>query len=258
MFPEPSAILCSKPTNRIRGVILTLITALIFFSFSTPTGAMLLKTGVRNQTVLQIQEWLSLMGYLRHHPTGYYGPLTEEAVKDFQVQNNIDVDGVVGRQTLTLLREKLVETIEPRYYDGSHLAGELIAWEEAKKLFPIGHTARVIDLKTGISSVIYRHGGHLHADCEPCTPTDTALMFALYNGKWSWERRAVVVEVGEYRIAGSINGQPHGKCTLKKNNFNGHFCLHFYQSRLHKNGKPDPTHQRMVALAAKALKITGN
>src|SRR5690554_793108 len=129
MFPEPLATPYSKPANWIRGVILTLITALIIFSFSAPTGAMLLKTGVRNQTVLQIQEWLSLMGYLRHHPTGYYGPLTEEAVKNFQVQNNIVVDGVVGRQTLTLLREKLVETIEPRYYGALHPAGELIAWK---------------------------------------------------------------------------------------------------------------------------------
>lgn len=272
------------------------VIVLVFLCHPFSAKAMVLKPGIENQVVLQVQEWLLLLGYLKHKPTGYYGPLTVEAVKEFQAQQNITVDGVAGRQTLSLLRGEICQTFRTTKFgpvddpagkitgkydpsvtdlltfnpipstdqtqEGNVLQipqsapgnfstnGELLPWEQVKQIFPIGDTARVFDLETGLSFRVHRHGGHLHADCEPFSPKDTAIMFAIFDGKWSWERRSVIVEVGEYRIAGSINGQPHGRYTLRENNFPGHFCVHFYQSRLHKNGKIDPTHQRMILKAA--------
>ncbi|HEY8345396.1 MAG TPA: peptidoglycan-binding domain-containing protein [Bacillota bacterium] len=266
------------PARHSRKTILWSAVVLILLALSLPARATVLQPGTNNQVVLQVQQWLVLLGYLKHQPTGYYGALTEQAVKAFQAEQNVVVDGVVGRETFSLLRERICQTFSSAdlvssnpdsgslnnrraFYDPAGkntrsipetfpVHGELLSWDQVKQVFLIGDTAQVLDLETGLSFRIYRHGGHLHADCEPLSPKDTAIMFAVFGGKWSWERRAVIVEVGEHRIAASLNGQPHGRYSLKDNNFFGHFCVHFYQSRLHKNGKIDPTHQRMILKAA--------
>lgn len=77
-------------------------------------------------------------------------------------------------------------------------------------------------------------------------------MCAIYGGNWSWERKAVVVKIGDRRVAASMNGMPHGNSDITGNNFPGHFCLHFLGSALHKTGSPDPNHQAMVLKAAGA------
>lgn len=58
---------------------------------------MLLKKGSRGQNVLKLQEALSL------HTDGIFGPLTEEAVKEFQQEHGLVVDGIVGDKTWSLL-----------------------------------------------------------------------------------------------------------------------------------------------------------
>ena len=125
-----------------------------------------------------------------------------------------------------------------------------VPWEEVHRLFKVGSLAKVIDVETGLSFFIYRRGGHKHADCEPYAREDTAIMLEIYNGKWSWERRAVVVEFGSHRIAASMNGMPHGNCDIKDNNFDGHFCLHFLGSRTHKSDRVDRDHQSKLMRAA--------
>jgi serine/threonine protein kinase len=49
--------------------------------------------------VRAIQERLSMLGYWPGDADGIYGPTTEEAVKSFQTNNSLDVDGIIGRQT---------------------------------------------------------------------------------------------------------------------------------------------------------------
>lgn len=132
---------------------------------------------------------------------------------------------------------------------------ELASWEKASQWIPIGSIFRVIDVETGLTFRVYRRGGHFHADSEPLSPADTAILFAIYGGRWSWERRAVLVEVGGRRLAGSINGMPHGEKTIAGNNFEGHFCLHFQGSRIHKTGRMDQEHQQKVLQAAGMLRI---
>lgn len=130
----------------------------------------------------------------------------------------------------------------------NHAAPELIAWERVNQIFT--SIARVIDVKTGLSFYVKRRGGYLHADCEPLTLQDAQIMKRIYGGSWSWERRAIVVEVSGMRIAASMNGMPHGGQTIMNNGFDGHFCIHFLGSKLHKNGQSCSTHQMMVRLAA--------
>ena len=58
---------------------------------------MVLKLGSRGNEVKLLQEKLNLK------VDGIFGPLTEEAVKDFQRSNGLKVDGIVGANTLSKL-----------------------------------------------------------------------------------------------------------------------------------------------------------
>ena len=77
---------------------IALIFTLFFFSAEdTKVQAQaLLDKGSSGQDVYDVQAKLSRMGYLNVSPTGDFGSLTERAVKDFQFENNLVVDGVVG------------------------------------------------------------------------------------------------------------------------------------------------------------------
>ena len=58
---------------------------------------MVLKLGSRGNEVKVLQEKLNLKA------DGIFGPLTEEAVKDFQRSNGLEVDGIAGAGTLSKL-----------------------------------------------------------------------------------------------------------------------------------------------------------
>jgi hypothetical protein len=131
------------------------------------------------------------------------------------------------------------------------LYGEFITWEETRQYFNKYSSATVMDLDTGLQFNVQRRGGSSHADVQPLTAEDTAIMKAIYNGKWSWKRRAVIVELENGRkIAGSMNGMPHGRGAIAGNNFNGHSCIHFRDSTTHGSCKVDLAHQMMVWKAA--------
>jgi hypothetical protein len=129
--------------------------------------------------------------------------------------------------------------------------GEFLTWEEARQYFNKYSSATVIDLDTGQQFNVQRRGGSSHADVQPLTAEDTATMKAIYDGKWSWKRRAVIVELENGRkIAASMNGMPHGQGAIVGNNFRGHFCIHFRDSTTHGSRKVDLAHQMMVWKAA--------
>jgi LysM repeat protein len=124
---------------------------------------------------------------------------------------------------------------------------QTVSWTIVDKLWPAPEMVRIIDVLTGKTVQIKRQGGYFHADSEPMTPGDTQTLLEIYGGKWSWDRRAVIVQVRQFFIAASMNGMPHGRDTLPGNNYRGQFCIHFLGSRIHKRGGSiDPLHQKMV------------
>ncbi len=63
-----------------------------------------LRLGDEGSSVSQIQNLLSKYGYLASaNVTGYYGEVTEKAVKSFQTQNGLSSDGTVGALTMAKL-----------------------------------------------------------------------------------------------------------------------------------------------------------
>ncbi|GEK57734.1 hypothetical protein CHL76_01385 [Marinococcus halophilus] len=68
--------------------------------------ATVLKDGVRSPEAKAVKEDLYTLGYLDiDEPNEHFGPKTEAAVKAFQREHNLYVDGIAGPKTLAKLRE---------------------------------------------------------------------------------------------------------------------------------------------------------
>jgi hypothetical protein len=128
---------------------------------------------------------------------------------------------------------------------------KMTQWEEVNNILPRYSKFTVVDLETGMKFRVQRRAGSNHADVQPLTSKDTAIMKEIYNGKWSWKRRAIIVVSDDGKIAASMHGMPHGGGALK-NNFPGHFCIHFYGSTTHRTNFMDLSHKLMI------LKSAGN
>ncbi|MGP1907136.1 peptidoglycan-binding protein [Metabacillus sp. JX24] len=74
-------------------------------SGETALGDRTLSEGMSHSDVKELQEHLlSKSVYPYFEETGYYGPITREAVKDFQEKSRIKVDGIAGPQTLQKIK----------------------------------------------------------------------------------------------------------------------------------------------------------
>lgn len=129
---------------------------------------------------------------------------------------------------------------------------QLESWEEVKHKIPRYSKFKVIDLETGLVFNVQRRAGSKHADVQPLTHKDTKIMKQIYDGHWSWKRRAIIVKTKEGAIAGSMHGMPHGAGAIR-NGFPGHFCIHFPGSTTHKSKNEDISHQLMILKSAGLL-----
>lgn len=152
--------------------------------------------------------------------------------------------------------------------------GELLEWfSEAQYVIPINTDFTIVDLETGKSFNARRTVGSGHADCEPLTASDTAIMKEIWGGSFNWNKRSVLVKYNGRTIAASAAGMLHagnegaagGEWTswrsddygaginydyVKGNNAHGHFDLHFYKSIGHSSGVENATHQANVLKSA--------
>ncbi|MEJ8545709.1 hypothetical protein [Brevibacillus borstelensis] len=140
-----------------------------------------------------------------------------------------------------------VSLLETRHY------GKPIPWSEARQEFRRMSYATVIDIETGKSFRVQRRAGSRHADVQPLSREDTFIMKQIYQGKWSWKRRAILVEVKGKHYAASMHGMPHGSGAIRGNQFPGHFCIHFQGSSTHRKKEPDPSHSLMILKASGKL-----
>lgn len=165
----------------------------------------------------------------------------------------IDKDNLIYDSTGQIVQpgkklQELLTALEQKLRDRS-LYGEMIAWSEADKIFPRFARAQVQDFDSRLAFWVQRRAGRAHADVQPLTAEDTAIMKQIYGGKWSWKRRAILVKIKGRKLAASMNGMPHGAGSISGNNFPGHFCIHFYNSKTH-SGRVNLEHQIMVWKAA--------
>ncbi|MFC3885763.1 hypothetical protein ACFOU2_20715 [Bacillus songklensis] len=126
---------------------------------------------------------------------------------------------------------------------------EMLPWDKVDKIIPNKTKFTIIDMETGKKFDVQRRAGSKHADVQPLTTEDTRIMKEIYNGKWSWKRRAAIVLINDQLIAASMHGMPHGAGALQ-NGFPGHFCVHFSGSTTHSSKNPDFPHELMILKAA--------
>jgi len=227
---------------------------------ASPSISYVLQYGDKGEAVKSLQARLMELGYFTGTVGGNYLDITRSAVSAFQSAAKLKVTGVADQATLTALfsddAPKLsasvgsdgVSTAVP----ATGNAVEMDWWtSDIQTIFARGVIATVTDVDTGIAWYEKRTGGTNHADVEPATAADTAAMKKAV-GSWSWTRRAIFVTINGVNYAASMNAMPHGGDSIANNNFDGHHCIHFTNSRTHGTNKVCSLHQAAIQRAAKA------
>ena len=152
--------------------------------------------------------------------------------------------------------------------------GELLDWStEANYVLPVNSIFKVIDFYTKKSFYMKRTTGSCHADCEPLTSNDSAIIKELWGGSFSWKTRPILIEYNGRTLACSMSSLPHAGNDsypggtyisqrsdnygegynfdwVKNNSVDGVMDIHFLNSTKHSDGKIDPNHQKCVKIAA--------
>lgn len=237
---EPQAQLPTAPPLTATAPPGSQLPTLVFDEENNPGYPMVMKPGDMGNSVIDLQKTLAEFGYAVA-ADGQFGYDTHAAVMRLQLVMGIDADGLVGMQTRRLI--------------GKTQSGvELLDWWKGGNVaFARLTEASLVDVRTGRRFRISRYGGDNHCDVEPLSTEDARTMKEIIGGEWNWERRPVWLEVNGRVIAASINCMPHQGQHNWSNDFDGHFCLHFYNSRTHDTDRIDEAHAACVqeAWAAK-------
>lgn len=205
-----------------------------------------------------------------------YDQKTRDSVTAFQMKYGLAADGVVGKGTLDKLNAlKYVSLNQVVVSRGAgKRTGIPINWYDIKPMLSAGKTVLTVeDFRTGTTfNVQVSYCATVHADIETLTQQDTETVRKLWGG-FSWDRRPVLIHFNGEVYAASMNGLPHAGLDsqpegatvggrsggfgsgynfddVKGNGIDGHFCLHFVDSRTHGGNKIDEKHQVNIRIAA--------
>ncbi len=211
-----------------------------------------LRQGAKGDDVRAMQKALQQLNYYLS-ADGSFGPATFAAVKLFQSNNGLKVDGVAGNATLSLLysgKAKPNNTSSDSVASGSTVesnAGasamgsftgengkkiQLLHWyDEIKGSLRTGENLSVYEPSSGISFTLYVMSRGRHADVEPLTADDTAKMMQAWGGVETWTPKAVYIGLpdGRWTMA-TMHNVAHGSQVISGNNFDGQNCVHFLRN----------------------------
>lgn len=203
------------------------------------------KKGDNGRHVKALQQALKLKGYYPWVIDSKYGDNTAEAVASFQKRYGLTADGIAGFQTIKKLFGKdaanyVVPTQSLDWFSGG------------TNIIPKGASFQVKDVYSGEVFTCKRWSGYNHLDAEPANKEASAAIKRAAGGSWSWARRPILVKYNGVVYAASMNSMPHGESTISGNDFDGHFCIHFTNSKTHDSNRVDEEHQKMVNKALNA------
>lgn len=221
--------------NRIISLLIAIVFVFCAVTFPSVADAATLKTGSRGDEVKSLQSKLKRWGYYSGGIDGIFGALTEKAVKQFQKNNGLEADGVVGKKTADALGMDIGSDNESNTSSSSanssnvYLLAKLIYGESRgepyKGQVAVGAVVlnRVNDsaFPNSISGVIYQSGAFsVVSDGQiNLSPNETALKAArdalngldptngclyYYNpdkttNKWIWSRPVMLV-IGKHKF----------------------------------------------------------
>ena len=199
-----------------------------------------LRKGSTGEAVVRLQAALAFLDY-KTSTLGTYENLTVAGVKAFQKANGLYADGIAGPETQALLysgtAKRGTSSAGISAETGKMIAPslsevQLLHWyRDIKPTLKNGQTFLVYDPVTELSWTLRIMSLGRHADVEPLTSTDTAIMYRAFGNQNDWGPKPVFVCLpdGRWTVAGTHNF-PHGGQTLKNNNFNGQNCIHFFRT----------------------------
>jgi len=234
------------------------------------SGYVTLRSGDTGEAVRKLQKALQKLNY-NVSADGTYGPLTVNAVKEFQRINGLTADGVAGARTQELLYSGNARPYESNGSpsdsgsdDFGSISGpsgsevQLLHWfNEVKPNLKTGQNILAYEPQSGISFTLYVMSRGRHADVEPLTSADTAKMMRAWNNEITWTPKIVYIKLpdGRWSLA-AMHNVAHGSQVIKDNDFDGQNCVHFLRD-MDECKKNDPnygvTNQNAIRKAWKNL-----
>jgi uncharacterized protein YgiM (DUF1202 family) len=228
-------------------------TYLTMTSAPTAAGASQLKVGMEGEEVKKLQTQLYERGFLgQDGVTGTFGAKTRSAIADYQKAAGLASDGVAGTETLNSIFDPS-NTLKKSNALFTQLKGSVVMLDWFKggsDWLAKGAKFTITDVRTGKSFNARRFGGWYHADSEPLSKADTAVIKSLEG--FSWNRRPAWVTYRGKTVAASIHTMPHMANPTQNDGFDGHFCVHLLNSKVHETSKACPRHQACVQEAYRA------
>lgn len=225
-----------------------------------------LRLGSTGDNVKKMQKRLVELGYLTSGVDGEFGLKTYSAVYAFQQRNGLAADGVAGSATLTKLysssavREKagvtpapVTPTPKPKTAFTVPKAAEVrfANWyTEIRSRAKAMPDVVIYEPISGIHYNLHMFSFGKHADAEPPTAEDTALMYqAIGNNSWTAKPVWVIFSDGRVYMA-STHSHGHEVDHTSGNNLEGHVCIHFprVMSEAEQTGPYAVSHQQAILL----------
>jgi peptidoglycan hydrolase-like protein with peptidoglycan-binding domain len=203
-----------------------------------------LSLGATGTAVKNMQKALKDLGY-SVSVDGNFGAQTKIAVTAFQKLNNLTADGVAGAITQQVLYSgsavkydssadtNVIITDDTGKASGpSTSAVKCLYWfTEVKPNIKSGQNITIFDPATDLQWTLRLYSLGHHADSEPLTATDTAIMYKAFGYTNTWTPKPVYVKLpsGTWTLA-TMHNVPHLNGSIKNNNFDGHLCVHFLRT----------------------------
>ena len=235
-----------------------------------PTAKPGLSMGSTGDAVRDMQQRLKNLGYTVN-VDGVYGNTTYQAVLAFQKRNGLTEDGIAGEATLQKIASSsalpaaialpsptIAPTTRPAaLYSSPSASFAAPAASQVKRedwfnvVRPLARQmpeAVIYQPQSGLHFTFQMFSFGKHADGEPATPADTAVLNQIC-GENSWTPHFVwvVFPNGQAYIA-SIHSHGHGVDHAPNNDMEGHICLHFPRpmSEAQETGPYAVSHQREI------------
>jgi len=116
---------------------------------TTETLSAEIKLGDSGEQVKELQNILIQLAYMEGEADGIFGAVTEDALKQFQADNNLIVDGICGEQTFYLLKNSTARKIDNQFADET--SNNLTALDEPLQIGSQGDRVRELqDMLIGL------------------------------------------------------------------------------------------------------------
>ncbi|AUB59778.1 peptidoglycan-binding protein [Methanobacterium subterraneum] len=168
----------------------------------------IMELGASGDQVKKIQQWLTDYGYYSGDIDGEFGASTDKAVRDFQTEAGLLVDGVVGKDT-----EKAMETWDKQVADVQAASGEDTS--TASKETSSSSTSPTYSKKTYATAVRTYSSKGYSGDCwdvsnamySQLTSSGQRARIVQYSNRYSSNHRSVEVWNGNGWVDADYSGQ---------------------------------------------------